>query len=351
MEGGWSYEKKMLISEQLIQGTNFAKQLKVQLNSPSSAETREVLIQGILNSFEKSLRIFRWNGPIKCQPQPVAAAALGTTSVPASPLSVNGNPRDDDFDRDLAVNEQLDSREASKKRKMLPKWTDQVRISPDAGLEGPQDGYSWRKYGQKDILGAKYPRSYYRCTYRNTQNCPANKQVQRSDHDHTMFEITYRGKHTCIHGGPLTAAPTSPKKHELKQADHGNHQQDALTRFRTGLRVETENLDGGSDVTDMPYPFSFPSSSAGLLHFENYSPSGLAYMSSHGGNGILSSPFLSPSTPEGLINSRPRSESDLTELFSTTNSSTNSPIPEWEFSLKDMGIDPNFPFDIAGFLP
>ncbi|KAK4792188.1 hypothetical protein SAY86_022623 [Trapa natans] len=311
MKGGWSYEQKMLISEQLIQGTNFAKQLKVQLNSPSSAETREVLIQGILNSFEKSLRIFRWNGPIKCQPQPVAAAALGTTSVPASPLSVNGNPR----------------------------------------LEGPQDGYSWRKYGQKDILGAKYPRSYYRCTYRNTKNCPANKQVQRSDHDHTMFEITYRGKHTCIHGGPLTAAPTSPKKHELKQADHGNHQQDALTKFRTGLRVETENLDGGSDVTDMPYPFSFPSSSAGLLHFENYSPSGLAYMSSHGGNGNLSSPFLSPSTPEGLINSRPRSESDLTELFSTTNSSTNSPIPEWEFSLKDMGIDPNFPFDIAGFLP
>lgn len=44
-------------------------------------------------------------------------------------------------------------------RKMLPKWTEKVRISPERGLEGPQDDvYSWRKYGQKDILGAKFPR-------------------------------------------------------------------------------------------------------------------------------------------------------------------------------------------------
>lgn len=30
------------------------------------------------------------------------------------------------------------------------------------GLEGPlDDGFSWRKYGQKDILGAKHPRYLY----------------------------------------------------------------------------------------------------------------------------------------------------------------------------------------------
>jgi hypothetical protein len=44
-------------------------------------------------------------------------------------------------------------------RKAVPRWTEQVRVSPGVGLEGPlDDGYSWRKYGQKDILGAKYPR-------------------------------------------------------------------------------------------------------------------------------------------------------------------------------------------------
>lgn len=46
---------------------------------------------------------------------------------------------------------------------MQPTWTEQVRVNPENGLEGPtDDGYSWRKYGQKDILGAKYPRYIYR---------------------------------------------------------------------------------------------------------------------------------------------------------------------------------------------
>lgn len=44
-------------------------------------------------------------------------------------------------------------------RKTLPKWTDQVRVCSGTALEGPpDDGFSWRKYGQKDILGAKHPR-------------------------------------------------------------------------------------------------------------------------------------------------------------------------------------------------
>lgn len=44
-------------------------------------------------------------------------------------------------------------------RKMFPRWTDHVRVTSESLLEGThEDGYSWRKYGQKDILGAKYPR-------------------------------------------------------------------------------------------------------------------------------------------------------------------------------------------------
>lgn len=44
-------------------------------------------------------------------------------------------------------------------RKSQPTWTEQVKVSAETGFEGPtDDGYSWRKYGQKDILGAKYPR-------------------------------------------------------------------------------------------------------------------------------------------------------------------------------------------------
>jgi len=46
----------------------------------------------------------------------------------------------------------------NKRRKGLPRWTAKFRV-PDSNLEAtPDDGFSWRKYGQKDILGAKFPR-------------------------------------------------------------------------------------------------------------------------------------------------------------------------------------------------
>ncbi|XP_039053639.1 WRKY transcription factor 55-like [Hibiscus syriacus] len=61
----------------------------------------------------------------------------------------------------------------------------------------PEDNYTWRKYGQKEILGSRYPRAYYRCTHQKLYNCPAKKQVQRLDNDFHTFEVTYIGQHTC----------------------------------------------------------------------------------------------------------------------------------------------------------
>lgn len=44
-------------------------------------------------------------------------------------------------------------------RKAMPQWSEQVLVSLGTGVDGPLgDGYSWRKYGQKDILGASFPR-------------------------------------------------------------------------------------------------------------------------------------------------------------------------------------------------
>ncbi|RDX68500.1 WRKY transcription factor 55, partial [Mucuna pruriens] len=57
----------------------------------------------------------------------------------------------------------------------------------------PEDGYTWRKYGQKEILGSKYPR----CTHQKLYECQAKKQVQRLDNNPNIFEVTYRGNHTC----------------------------------------------------------------------------------------------------------------------------------------------------------
>uniref|UniRef100_J3MKL1 WRKY domain-containing protein n=1 Tax=Oryza brachyantha TaxID=4533 RepID=J3MKL1_ORYBR len=59
------------------------------------------------------------------------------------------------------------------------------------------DSYTWRKYGQKDILGARFARNYYRCACAQRSGCSARKHVQQSDDDPTRLEITYIGAHTC----------------------------------------------------------------------------------------------------------------------------------------------------------
>ncbi|XP_026425201.1 probable WRKY transcription factor 53 [Papaver somniferum] len=100
-------------------------------------------------------------------------------------------------------------------RKGIVTWTQHVRACEQGGYEGPlDDGYGWRKYGQKKIFGATYPRAYYKCSYQSTQNCLAMKQVQRSDLNSSMFNVTYIGKHSCSEPAELLSGRYSPNKQE-----------------------------------------------------------------------------------------------------------------------------------------
>jgi hypothetical protein len=357
MENECNWEHNTLINE-LIQGMDVAKRLKEELRTPYSLDTRDLQVQMILSSYEKALRILRCNESTS-KSQTITPL---TTSLPESPASTNGSPLSEDFDG--AIQEHREVKNKSKKRKVAPKLVDQIKVSCESGLEGPhEDGYNWRKYGQKDILSAKHPRSYYRCTFRNTQNCWATKQVQRSDEDPTIFDITYRGKHTCSQGNNAIEAYKSQEKQEKLNSynnndiQHAHPSQESFTNFSNTLTVKTDNL--GNEQS----PFPFPSTSFGYATQENQSwvPSGL------GNDSFLSSLFqthlLSPVTPEsnyfssptfqmndfdGFYNN-PRSESDITEIISTNTSVTNSPIPNFHFPLDSAEIDPNFPFNTPGF--
>ncbi|XP_024977041.1 probable WRKY transcription factor 20 [Cynara cardunculus var. scolymus] len=82
------------------------------------------------------------------------------------------------------------------------------------------DGYRWRKYGQKVVRGNPNPRSYYKCT---SAGCSVRKHVERASHDPKAVITTYEGKHN----------------HDLPTAKSSNH--DIAGNGNRKIRSEAEN--------------------------------------------------------------------------------------------------------------
>ncbi|KAK3194649.1 hypothetical protein Dsin_025959 [Dipteronia sinensis] len=368
-------EQVVLINE-LTQGKELAKLLRNHLNPSSSKETREFLIQRILGIYEKALSMLNCGGG--------GASSSSMVDEPADQFPstfANISPRSDTSDLDY---KDQCHKHAYKKRKTMPRWTEQVKVCSGTGLEGPlDDGYCWRKYGQKDILGANFPRGYYRCTHRHAQGCLATKQVQRSNEDPSIFEVTYRGRHTCSQNSQLavtamasSSVPPPPppmskdKRNQhylIKQQEHEDQNQkqsQEVTMFNfgsnAGLRVKTENLDDREDIFPL---FSFPQTSIEADNVEENMF--IASLIENNFMGSFSPKFISPATSEsnyfpvspshnmnyfGSGHSVQTPESDLTEIISAPNSVTNSPIGEdFDFSLVNVDFEPNFPFDNLEF--
>ncbi|KAG7031188.1 putative WRKY transcription factor 24, partial [Cucurbita argyrosperma subsp. argyrosperma] len=74
------------------------------------------------------------------------------------------------------------------KRGAIPRVAFQTRSAEDV----LDDGYRWRKYGQKAVKHSTHPRSYYRCTH---HTCNVKKQIQRHSKDPTIVVTTYEGIH------------------------------------------------------------------------------------------------------------------------------------------------------------
>ncbi|GAB4834546.1 WRKY Transcription Factor [Ancistrocladus abbreviatus] len=351
INGCSSSEQVALVSE-LVKGMELAKQLKAYLAPEFPAEIREMLLEGILSSYDKALFILNCCAATELPQQPVPSSAM-----PSTPISFTESPRSED----LNVGHQDGRRDFPNKRKSKPTWTEQVKINFENGVEGPpDDGYSWRKYGQKDILGAKYPRSYFRCTYRSVQDCWAIKHVQRSDEDPSIFDITYKGKHTCRLAPRSKSAPASPEKQELKshhlQIKDYQKEPSIILNFQTGLSVDIPNANNKETS------FHSSSTAIGCISADNLnmSPTTINYDNFYS---TFSPSFISPATSEsnyfsmgkmdsfGGFQHGKHSESDITEIVSATTSGTNSPIVELDFSLDPMHFNPSFPFDNPGFFP
>lgn len=304
MEKVKAWDKETLISE-LTQGKEFVNMLKNQFDPLASPKECDLLLEKILSSLDKSLSILNWK------------VFNGTKSHFSSCSSISDL-------RDQGQN---------KKRKKMQQWSKQVRIS-GTGLESSNhdDGYSWRKYGQKDILGAIHPRAYYRCTHRNTQDCLATKQVQKSKEDPLVFEVTYIGRHSCR--ASQSSIVISYENQEPNQCQLKKQKFEKLNTFNEEaafplipLKSESQNAQFFANSIE-PFTSPITSESLNLTFF----------------------PTQEDEFEMGKIFQN--SESGCIELSATPTSVIDSPFcAEWDLSMDDqLDIhDPNLMIDISEY--
>ncbi|KAK4744450.1 hypothetical protein SAY87_010762 [Trapa incisa] len=107
-----------------------------------------------------------------------------TLSTPNSVASVPNPPAEKDSEK---FNQKVQFQSND-----LPTHSDQKGIGPLHGADSiSDDGYNWRKYGQKHVKGCEFPRSYYKCTH---PNCEVRKLFEQSP-DGRITEIIYKGAH------------------------------------------------------------------------------------------------------------------------------------------------------------
>ncbi|KAK4362971.1 hypothetical protein RND71_018212 [Anisodus tanguticus] len=344
-------EFNRLVSE-LTQGRDLVQQLQLHLNAPnynSSASpetTREFLLHNIQSKFDKALSLLQYNSSGDNSNNSLVALS-NSPAIPIFGMSDSPRsspPHSEDSDRDL---EPKDHHATRKRKSSTPRWTKQVQIHPGAPIDGTlDDGFNWRKYGQKDILGAKHPRGYYRCTLRHVQGCLATKQVQRSDEDPTIFEVTYRGRHTCNQGGstsvnnvnpaPAPLAILVPQNQEPNLGNHEQHQQlipvphqnpqEILLNFQKNLSISKDDFNTHHDPNNVPYipSYNFPSSSSHVK-------------TDHQDYNFMPNSSIIPSN-------------NFVENFPPSfNMSAGTSQNGSEYQFNSMGFESNFPYDYQGF--
>ncbi|KAI3806268.1 hypothetical protein L1987_22167 [Smallanthus sonchifolius] len=134
-----------------------------------------------------------------------------------------------------------------------------------------EDGYNWRKYGQKQVKGSENPRSYYKCTY---PNCSMKKKLE-TNLDGQITEIVYKGSHnhpkpqstrrssssSASNNLQMSQASSNHEVHdypELSYASHGSGQVDSVaTPENSSISVGDDEFDrsrSGGDALDEDEP-------------------------------------------------------------------------------------------------
>ncbi|KAK8497582.1 hypothetical protein V6N12_037453 [Hibiscus sabdariffa] len=145
-------------------------------------------------------------------PPPFKIESPDAFNLPATPNSSSVSSASSEAVNDEPV--KVDDQQKTKKQ-LKPKKTNQKRqreprfaFMTKSEVDHLEDGYRWRKYGQKAVKNSTFPRSYYRCT---STSCNVKKRVERSFTDPSIVVTTYEDQHN--HPSPLMSRPSLGDSH------------------------------------------------------------------------------------------------------------------------------------------
>ncbi|KAF8049215.1 hypothetical protein N665_2271s0001 [Sinapis alba] len=152
--------------EALLRGQESATRLRTVLeHQRTSSVSVEPLFHTVLDSFSFALSLFSSSNP-----QPHLESSQNK-----SPVVARKSPKKNSHREEGGLEQ----------------------YSHDSPTPHHNDGFSWRKYGQKKIKTSSHQRCYYRCAYAKDRNCNATKRVQQIQDSPSLFRTTYVGKHIC----------------------------------------------------------------------------------------------------------------------------------------------------------
>ncbi|KAJ4730181.1 putative WRKY transcription factor [Melia azedarach] len=122
-----------------------------------------------------------------------SSIAKVSDGVKGSPLQSNKIKDEvDNGDRPGSKRRKKDNYNTSATIVERPSGEQRVVVQTLSEVDFVNDGYRWRKYGQKLVKGNPNPRNYYRCS---SSGCAAKKHVERASHDPKLVITTYEGRH------------------------------------------------------------------------------------------------------------------------------------------------------------
>ncbi|KAK0596511.1 hypothetical protein LWI29_016385 [Acer saccharum] len=158
-----------------------------------------------------------------------------------------------------------------------------VVVQTTSDIDILDDGYRWRKYGQKVVKGNPNPRSYYKCTH---PACPVRKHVERASHDLRAVITTYEGKHN--HDVPA-ARGSGSRSLPLPNNNNNNNSNNNNNDHNASLAIRAPAMSNHSNN-----PMANPLRNVRLPSSDGQAPFTLEMLQSPGGygfSGLLASPL------------------------------------------------------------